>query len=422
MKIVKLTAENFKRLQAVEITPDGNVVVIAGRNGQGKTSVLDAIWQAIGGGPAAKGTTKPIRDGEDQASVTVDLGDLRVTRTWCGDKTTLKVETADGAKYSSPQAVLDGLVGRLAFDPLAFAQQQDRQQLADLLALVDLPFNPDQLARQRQTLFDERTDVNRAVRQLQAQYDALPAPAADVPETEVSVADLMGQLRAAREACSVQTQRVNRLRTLTDSRTETAERIAAMRVEIEILEGEVRGIERAIGDVQTEIDSDSSDPAAEAADLEKRISEADTVNRAVRAAKDRAALLQEVRNSRAASEALTAQIEDLDAAKAKALTEAKMPIDGLGFDDTGVTYRGIPFRQCSAAERLRVSMAMAMAMNPKLRVIRITDGSLLDSDNMRLISEMAAAEDFQVWIERVDESGSVGVVIEDGQVRESVTA
>ena len=93
-----------------------------------------------------------------------------------------------------------------------------------------------------------------------------------------------------------------------------------------------------------------------------------------------------------------------------------MPISGLGFDDDGVTYQGVPLKQASAAEQLRVSVAMAMALNPKVRVIRITDGSLLDSDNLALIEQMAADQDFQVWIERVDETGTVGVVIEDGQV------
>ena len=35
MRVVQLKAENFQRLSAVEITPDGNLVVIAGANGAG---------------------------------------------------------------------------------------------------------------------------------------------------------------------------------------------------------------------------------------------------------------------------------------------------------------------------------------------------------------------------------------------------
>lgn len=37
MKIVKLSAENVKKLRAVEITPDGPVVQITDPNGAGKS-------------------------------------------------------------------------------------------------------------------------------------------------------------------------------------------------------------------------------------------------------------------------------------------------------------------------------------------------------------------------------------------------
>ena len=386
------------------------------------TSVLDAIWQAIGGGPAAKGTSKPIRDGEDQASVTVDLGDLKVTRTWRGDRTTLKVENADGARYSSPQAVLDKLVGKLSFDPLAFAQQSDRDQLSTLIDLIDLPFDLDDLTRQRQHLYDERTGVNRAVKHLEAQVSASPEPAADLPDVEVSVSDLMRRLRTARDAATAQQASAGREQALYDSLRRTRARIEQMREELARLEAEGKNLAIALVAARNEIAIDQTAPADDVAALERQISEADGVNRAVRAAKDRAATVIELGHSRETSQTLTDDIAALDTRRAQAVAEARMPIDGLGFDEQGVTYRGIPFAQCSSAERLRVSMAMAMAMNPTLRVIRITDGSLLDSDGMRLVEQMATDGGWQVWVERVDDSGSVGVVIEDGQVAESVDA
>ena len=37
MKIIELQAENVKRLKAVEITPDGTLQVIGGKNAQGKS-------------------------------------------------------------------------------------------------------------------------------------------------------------------------------------------------------------------------------------------------------------------------------------------------------------------------------------------------------------------------------------------------
>jgi ABC-type histidine transport system ATPase subunit len=112
-------------------------------------------------------------------------------------------------------------------------------------------------------------------------------------------------------------------------------------------------------------------------------------------------------------------MEALQNKKTDALTEATFPVDGLGFDENGVTFDGKPFTQASGAEQLRVSLAMAMALNPQLKVIHIKNGSLLDSENMQIIEDMAKDKDYQVWIEVVDESGKVGIYIEDGEVKQT---
>jgi hypothetical protein len=104
-------------------------------------------------------------------------------------------------------------------------------------------------------------------------------------------------------------------------------------------------------------------------------------------------------------------------AKDQAIASAKMPVDGLSFGEDGVLLNGVPFEQASDAEQLRASVAIAAAMNPKLRVIRIRDGSLLDDDAMQALAAMAAERDLQIWIERVGEHvNTFGVVIRDGAV------
>jgi hypothetical protein len=85
-----------------------------------------------------------------------------------------------------------------------------------------------------------------------------------------------------------------------------------------------------------------------------------------------------------------------------------------------VLLNGVPFEQASDAERLRASIAIAAAMNPKLRVIRVRDGSLLDDEAMALLSGFASENDFQIWIERVDSSGRVGFVMEDGHLKTTI--
>ena len=56
------------------------------------------------------------------------------------------------------------------------------------------------------------------------------------------------------------------------------------------------------------------------------------------------------------------------------------------------------------------------AMDPKLRVIRVRDGSLLDKDSMALLAEFADANDMQVWIETVQSGRPGAIVVEDGMV------
>jgi DNA repair exonuclease SbcCD ATPase subunit len=400
MKIINLKAENVKRLHAVEVTPDGNLVVIAGKNGAGKSSLLDSIWMALGGGPALKGTTKPIREGEESAAVTLDLGDLIVTRTWNDKATKLTVTSKDGAKYGSPQAMLDGIVGSLSFDPLAFSQQDERTQLKTLLDLVDLPFDPLTLDADRKDAFEQRTLVNREAKQLEAQLAGLPKPLDGLPDTEVSTSDVLSEYRAAEQAH----RESKDLRVLLYAAKANVERL-----EFELTEarGREESLANAVRDLPSLPDLDA---------IQARLESVEDINRQIRDAAEWARVKNKLADRAVAGRALTERLDEIDTTKATALAEASMPIDGLAFDDSGVTYLGVPFKQCSSAERLRVSMAMAMALNPKLRVIRIVDGSLLDSDNMRLIEEMASEHDFQCWIEVVSDAGDVGIVIEDGSV------
>ncbi len=88
MRILELRAENFARLRAIEIRPDGHLVQITGANDEGKSSTLNAIWACLKGRSAAPPV--PIRKGCEQATLRVSLGrdsvEMTVTRTFRHDK------------------------------------------------------------------------------------------------------------------------------------------------------------------------------------------------------------------------------------------------------------------------------------------------------------------------------------------------
>lgn len=121
------------------------------------------------------------------------------------------------------------------------------------------------------------------------------------------------------------------------------------------------------------------------------------------------------------SKSLSDQMMRITDFKAETLAKAKFPINGLaigGDDDGGVTFEGIPLSQCSSSQQIKISVAIGLAMNPKLRVLLIREGSLLDEKNLAMIAKMAADADSQVWVERVSKGKECTVIIEDGSVKE----
>ena len=412
MKIVKLCAENVKKLRAVEITPDGAIVQITGPNGSGKSSVLDAIWWALAGTKAID--SKPVRDGAESASITLDLGEFTVTRTFKaeGGTTKLEVTTAEGARYPSPQKMLDALLGSLTFDPLAFARAVPKEQLDTLRKLVPLDLDIDELDLDNRRDYDARTEINRTIKELEAQLKGMGAVV--VLTEPVSVAQTIAEMETVIErnrAVDTEARRRSDHHQLIASaekrRARLVEELAEADTTIRTL------IEEREGWASEEVKLDVAalrDRVETAAEL-RRVYDAE-----VKANAAREQLALKLEHATTTSLEFTAAIDYRTTQRNTAIAAAKMPVDGLGFGDGEVTYNGLPFSQASGAEQLRVSVAIAMAGNQKLRVLRIKDGSLLDSKSLALLSEMAELHDFQVWIEQVNESGTVGIVMEDGAI------
>lgn len=409
MKIVELRAENVKRLRAVEIRPDGALQVIGGRNAQGKSSVLDAIWLALGGGKASKETRLPIRDGEKKASVRLDLGELVVTRSWTRNGTSLKVTNADGAPIKSPQSVLDSLLAGVSFDPLAFIRLSPARQREALLDLVELDVDFDALADQRRAAYEARTDIGRQIR-------ALGASVVDeaIPEAEESVAAIVEEIEKARKINSDREASERAIASYRGDIRELQETILNLRMEIENAEDQIRITEAALEDTQAELDE--LPVACDIAAITERLRGVEERNARIRENNRARQVREEKRRLEKTREEYTAKIEEIDAEKNDALERAIFPIDGLGFDEDGVTYAGIPFSQASSAEQIRIATAMAMAANPRLRVATIRDGSLLDDETLKGLRQQVTDAGFQLWIERVGDGDAGAVIIEDGEV------
>lgn len=377
------------------------------------TSVLDAITMALGGREQIP--PEPIRRGAEHAEIVVDLGEIVVRRTFTASGGgSLTVSNKEGARFQSPQTLLDKLYGTLSFDPLAFARETGKRQAEILRQLVGL--NTNALDFRREQLYAERTQVNKQAAGLRARVLAMPLYHG-VPAEPVSVAEIAVELQAAmatkdanasvsRQAIRAADQVGERRRKVEQLRDQLAEAEASLQVAL----ANCAKLEAQMA-AQQEVD---------VAPLHARLAEADSVNLKVAANRQREALAAEADAAEGKSKGLSDEIESIDKLKAAAIADAKMPVPGLGFGTDGVTLNGLPLEQASGAERIRVSVAIGLAMNPRLRVLLIRDASLLDAASVQMVADMAKAAGAQIWLETVTNGNEdlCTVVIEDGEARE----
>ena len=399
LKIVKLEAENFMRLKAVEISPDGNLVIISGANAQGKSSVLNLISTVLDGKAATKGIIEPIRRGEKSAMGRIDLGDMVVERVWKGTTSNITITNKDGAVFKSPQAMLAKLKGRLSFDPLAFMAMSGKDQIAILLSLINLPIDLDAMDAKRKELFEFRASINRDVKALEGRRNAAPYWP-DTPTEETDTVKLRTEFQSALASVSEKEQIDIKIQNATS-------RINQLKVELEATQKE---LERHVGEIKGYV-------APDIEGIKAKLETVEEDNVKIRTQIDRLKIIGELETEQKRSKELTQKITDIDDLKAKAISEANMPVEGLGFDENGLTYNELPLSQCSRAESIRVVIGIGMAENPDLRVILVNDGSALDTNNLKLVAEAASKYGCQVWLEKVDETGTLGIVIEDGMVK-----
>ena len=415
MKITKLEAENVKRLVAVSITPDGNMVVIGGKNGAGKSSILDSIEYALGGKRHI--CEKPLRNGTESGHIILETEKYIVKRTFTADGGgSITVKSPDGRlSVTKPQDLLDALMGDLSFDPLAFTRMDSKKQAETFMRLLSLDFTA--LDGEYLTLEQERRDINRDARALKSVIDSIPADP-DAPTGEVVVGDLLREIEAAREVNSKNNDRRDDVR-------EWEERLESLSDDVEKLKAALEGAQARHAGC-TEKLADAREAAADLTDMDiepllQQVHDAEDVNRRVRAAQERSTHTEKFEQMRIESNTRTARLEAIIAEKAAAIAAAKFPVEEVTFTADGVLVNSLPFDQASSAEQLKIAVAMGLSAKPELKIVLIRDGSLLDEESLAAVAEMAETYDAGVWLERVGEGKEVSIVIEDGMVKEDRT-
>lgn len=380
--ITSFKIHQFKGVRAtVEILPNGpGLIVIGGANGSGKSSVVDGIMQIVAPSGVA-GIPKPINDGKDSAFIEMTTSQVVARRDYPKDGAgTLTVKAIDGAKYGSGKDFMVKSTGGQVFDTAQFAMLPEKDQRADLLRRVDLPFDVDKLDAQRKALFDTRTNMTREVKKLTAQLAGFAPHDKSLPDAEVSVSDLMAKHREASEQ--------NRARAdARDWADRAFQDVEDAEEAVKIAGANLLHAKEALS--QATRDFEAFAPEIDLTVLAAEMDGIDTTNVKVRAQLARTGVASELEDTTDAENALTAEIKAIDKTKLDGLSVATFPVIGLGIDDMGITFDSIPFRQVNPAQQIIVAFDLFTIDKPDLRIIFIKNGDLLDNTSLAGIEKLA---------------------------------
>jgi DNA repair exonuclease SbcCD ATPase subunit len=431
MKILSLQAENFKNLKAVELKLDGKGAIITGKNGAGKSSVLDAVCVAFGGKKAMP--KQPIRNGESKSLIVLETEDIVIERHITGKGDRVVIKNKDGLTYGSPQSLLDRLVGQISFDPLAFAKMDAKDQRAALLDLLGVDLEP--FDDKHAGLKAERSVVLSDIKRMDVDFQRMEFDET-LPREEIKVGELTTNLTEALAHNAT-------LDGLKKKEDETANDVANLQDNLESLAVRIRDLEKQIAEAEKQLAKEKEDMAvleqsqegvcdlyADAAEKVKQFKPTDVVaiqdeinkveetNKGVRANAEYRKTSMAIERKRKESSDLLKAMKAVEDEKTQALAKAPMPVKGLSVDDDGVVYEGMSLKDgINHAKQLEVCVAIGMKMNPKLNVM-LLDINGVGTEALQAIEKMAADHEppYQLLMEKMDETGDVGIYIEDGSV------
>lgn len=415
VKIASVQAENVKRVKAVymEPKPEG-LTVIGGRNGQGKTSVLDAIAWALGGGRMAP--TNPRREGaagDPRLRVVMDNG-LVVERK--GKNSALKVTDPEGRKGG--QQLLDSFIDGLALNLSRFMEAPDRDKAETLLRIVGVGDRLAELDRTCQEAYNQRLGVGQMERQKRHAAEEMTLWPG-VPDAEVSASELI-QRQSEILARNGENQRLRMRADQVEARRDAAANdAAALRASIEEMGRRLAEKEEELARLEADAATARKTAAQlqdeSTAELEEQLRQVEEVNAKVRDNARRASALAEADELKGQYDDLTARIEQLRGERTALLEGARLPLPGLSVDDQArLTYNGQTWDCMSGSEQLRVATAIVRRLKPECGFVLVDGMEQMDAQTLAEFGTWAEGEGLQVIGTRVSTGDECTIVIEDG--------
>lgn len=408
IKINQLEIENVKRVKAVQLQPDLNgLTVIGGKNGQGKTSILDSIAWCLGGDkfrpshPQRKGSVIP-------PHLKIELSNgLIVERK--GNNSSLKVIDPNGNKGG--QQLLNEFVEQLALNLPKFMQQSNKEKAETLLKIIGVGDRLYELETEEQRIYNQRHTIGQIADQ-KAKHAKEMVFYTDAPKDFISVSDLIRQQQEILARNGKNQEYRRDAENLKQRYMVLEKEINTTREHLNELMSQQTSLAKALETADKTVAQLHDESTAE---LEKNIADIEAINDKVRSNFEREKAQMDAEDYKNQYDNLTEQIEGVRKEKQDLLNGADLPLEGLSVENGELTYNGFRWDNMSGAEQLKVATAIVRKVNPNCGFVLLDKLEQMDTDTLNDFGRWLEAEGLQAIATRVSTGDECSVIIEDGR-------
>lgn len=431
MKIAHIKISSILGIDELELSP-GGFTRIEGKNGTGKTSVLDAIKAVITPGHDAT----LLRNGAEQGEVVFVLDDgMSITKKVGLTASSTEVRDADGKKVPRPAEVIRALTDMLSVNPVAFMTAEKKDRVKVLLESMPLEVDAAVLTKLsgikitaepgvhalqvieavHKQVYEARTGTNRAVKEKDATIKQLRQAMPEAPGkgVEGSEDEIEAQVTTATEARDNMMGRIAnqldklRAKSQTDIdaiRTQLQADIDALKVtaqeKVDTIKAELASSENraAIAREKATLTHTEATAPLQAA-LTAMKADRTNATRRTQALETITTMETELRDLRAESESQTTALAAIEKYKVDLL--AALPIAGLEVRDGEIFRDGVPFDRINTAQQVEVAVGIAKLRAGELGIVCVDRIESLDDESLDELYRQTTEAGLQCFVTRV---------------------
>jgi DNA repair exonuclease SbcCD ATPase subunit len=430
IKVLSLVVENFKNIEKTEVDFAGRSATIIGKNGAGKSSLIQAICSPIDSNyiPA-----KPVKKGEERGSIELTIGGslhgeeetytLGLHFSEKHKKGRITVTNGEGEKVNGGKQFISDIVGNIGFDIQEFIKlgvtssgsiskpgTQEQIEILKKLMPKDVLKQMHDLDKEFKDVYEARADVNRDISHAKSKLEGHDF-SQDELERYNEVVDTDG-IVSKMTNIEKELEKYNKVFSTVDSLLDSIplkqERLALLEEKVEALHAEITADIDKLDKGEVWLGKKTK-PSIEAMNIE--LSNANIHNNKVKEVKSLQDSQIAIRLLQENSEANTERLDKIKREKKQIFTSSPLPVKGLTFDEEGIYFKGLPFveGQHPSSTIISIGAKIGMALNPNLRMLVIKDGSLLDKKTLKWLVTQCEKENYQLFVEMVADNEEVEI-------------